>query len=842
MYYIIWIVLFLILYSISITNEFGFNDISKLDILFSNINSNKSNPSEISIILNPLIKLLNDTFFEIININITNTNNNTNINNDTSTNNNINKDCINIFNNTFFSSNINISKAYLQSFLNFTSTSTNDISSFDECIKPQFNDLDIKTSYIVIKYYKRIESRYSAQMVYYFPDNGIRGFCLPSGCSEQDYNNIIIKLHEKRKEIMPISFEIYNSSEYPTNSFVITKNAYKIKNSQKIFNYFVLIVTLIQIFICIFPLSIFYLSYYFLKCFYFCFKKNIKKSAFKKKFLGFKKCYSINENVNKLNSQNNNDEGLNFIKGIRGLNMLFYTIGMVFIIILHSPSKLDCPQVIREIFINPFYSIIFYSIKYAPIFLLACSGASLSYKFLNFLDEKIKQEDFDANDQRLNSIENLGLLSNDKKTENYGSVHIGLLIRFISYQFGKYIIFILTVLFTRYSLYYFTSFFKHENPTWDYFKFFLTENITLWKLISNFLLFPSFNFFHENDQYNDPTFNIIFDYFWLVFNEMILFLIGIIIIYICIKKDYQIMNFTYVISALCIIFKLFCHIIKINRLDENEHYAPYILTYSYYGKIIINPLSNVGTYFIGICFGIYLYTFQKEITAKKAENQGKEFLHKISFNLLYILKGKKKTTYYYVSYILLLLVSMHCIGQFFLNFDIAHKQNNINAADIKRSDEEKEKLFTISKIFNYFFIIENEIIVFLTLKSIFYLEIIMNSEFLSFLKIDFWRIINKIYFSYIIIVIPMILFFVYHSNTKILFNFTNIIFYSFIICFLSFVAALFYYVIYEMPLKNLIRSFFRKRDKNNIRKNLEDIKNNDNRNMSILSNNDSIKF
>ena len=842
MYYIIWIVLFFILYSISITNEFGFNDISKLDILFSNINSNKSNPSEISIVLNPLIRLLNDTFFEIININITNTNNNTNINNDTSTNNNINKDCINIFNNTFFSSNINISKAYLQSFLNFTSTSTNDISSFDDCINPQFNDLDIKTSYIVIKYYKRIESRYSAQMIFYFPDNGIRGFCLPSGCSEEDYNNIIIKLHEKRKEIMPISFELYNSSEYPTKSFVIEKSVYDIKKPQKIFNYFILILTSIQIFICIFPLSIFYLSYYFLKCFYFCFKKNIKKSAFKKKFLGFKKCYSINENVNKLNSQNNNDEGLNFIKGIRGLNMLFYTIGMVFIIILHSPSKLDCPQVIREIFINPFYSIIFYSIKYAPIFLLACSGASLSYKFLNFLDEKIKQQDFDLNNQRLNSIDNLSLLSNDKKNENYESVHIGLLIRFISYQFGKYIIFILTVLFSRYSLYYFTSFFKNENPTWDYFKFFLTEKITLWKLISNFLLFPSFIFTHENGQFDDPTFSIIFDYFWLVFNEMILFLIGIIIIYICIKKEYQIMKFTYVISALCIIFRLVCHFIKINGLDDNEYYAPYILTYSYYGKIVINPLSNLGIYFIGICFGLYLYAFQKEITAKKAEKQGKEFLHKISFNLLYVLQGKNKTTYYYVSYILLLLLFIFCIGQVFLNFDIVHKQNDIDSADINRSDEEKGNLLKITSLFNYFFVVENEIIVFLTLKSIFYLEIIMNSEFLSFLKIDFWRIINKIYFSYIIIVIPMILFFVYHSNTKILFNFTNIIFYSFIICFLSFVAALFYYVIYEMPLKNLIRSFFRKRDKKNIRKNLEDIKNNDNRNMSILSNNDSIKF
>lgn len=842
MYYIIWIVLFLILYSISITNEFGFNDYSNLNILFSNFNSNKSNNSEISIVLNPLIKLLNNSFYDIIikNINNTNTKNKTNINNNTNTNtnNNISKDCVNTFNNTFFSSNINISTAYLQRFLNFTSTSTNDISSFDECLKPQHKNLEIKTSYVVIKYYKRIEPRYSAQMVFYFPDNGIRGFCLPSGCSKEEYNNIIIKLHEKRKEIMPISYELYNSSEYPTKSFIIAESINDIKKPQKIFNYFVLIVTLIQIFICFFPLSIFYLSYYFLKCFCFCFKKNIKKSAFKKKFLGFKKCYSINENANKLNSQNNNDEGLNFIKGIRGLNMLFYTIGMVFIIILHSPSKMDCPQVIREIFINPFYGIIFYSVKYAPIFLLSCSGASLSYKFLNYLDEKIKQEDFDMNDQRSNSIDNFGLLSNDKKIENYESIHKGLLIRFISYQFGKYIIFILTVLFTRYSLYYFTSFFKHENPTWDYFKYFLTENISLLKLISNFLLYPSLYFIHDNELSDDPTFSIIFDYFWLVFNEMILFLVGIIIIYICIKREYQIMKFTYIISVLSITFKLVCRFIKINELADNEHYAPYILTYSYYGKIIINPISNLGIYFIGICFGLYLYTFQKEITPKKAENQGKEFLRNICSNLLYVLKGKKKTIYHYVSYFLLLLILIVCYGQVYLNFDIAHKKNDIDGSDVYRNDEDKEKLFKISEIFNYFFIIENEIIVFLTLKSIFYLEIIMNSEILSFLKNDFWRIINKIYFSYLTIVIPVILFFVYHSNTKILFNFTNIIFYSLIICFLSFVAALFYYIIYEMPLKNLIRAFFRKKDKLNIRKNLEDIKNNDNRNLSFSSNND----
>lgn len=847
MYYMIYIILFFVLCSISITNEFEFNKFSKLDILFSNFNTNESKLSEISIIINPLIKLLNDTFYEIINnntINISNNNstdinNNTDINNSTNPNNkryNISQDCANTFNKTFFSSNITISKAYLQRFLNFTSTSTNDVSSFDECIKGNFKDLEINTSYIVIKYYRRIESRFSAQMIFYFPDNGIRGFCFPSGCSDEEYNNIIINLHEKRKEIMPISFELYNYTMYPTKSFVIAKNDSDINILQKIFNYLVVIITSIQIFICFFPLSLFYLSFYFIKFFCYCFTKKIKKTAFKKKFLGYKKCYSISENLNKLNSQNINDEGLNFIKGIRGLNMLFYSIGMVIIIILHSPSKFDCPEVIREVFTNYFYSIFFYSIKYAPIFLLSCSGASLSYKFLNFLDEKVKQQDFDEN-RRSSSVDNLGLLQTNKKDENYSSVKIGLLIRFISYQIAKYIIFVLTLLFNRYTLFYFTSFFKDQNPTWKYFKFFLTEKISFWKIISNALLFPSFNFIHEKNEYYEPIFNIIFDYYWLVFNEIILFLIGIIIIFICIKKEYQIMTFTYIISALCIIFRLILYIIKINELESNGHYAPYILTYSYYGKIVINPLSNLGVYFIGICFGIYLYTFQKELTPKKAGEQGKAFLHKINYNLLNVLKSKRKNTYYIISYFLLPLVLIFCITQRFLNFDIVHDQNGNY-----REEKEKKNLYNKLNIFNYFFIIENEIIVFLTFKSIFYLSIIMNSEFLSFLKSDFWRIINKIYFSYIIVVIPLILFFVYHSNTKILFNFTNITFYSLIISFISFLGAFFYLLIYEMPLKNLIRAIYRRKDKKNIRKNLEEIKNDDLENKSIFNKSDSIQY
>ena len=53
-------------------------------------------------------------------------------------------------------------------------------------------------------------------------------------------------------------------------------------------------------------------------------------------------------------STNIKDIGLSFILGIRGINMIIYTIGMVFIIILQSPSKMFCPKIIKELFRNPF--------------------------------------------------------------------------------------------------------------------------------------------------------------------------------------------------------------------------------------------------------------------------------------------------------------------------------------------------------------------------------------------------------------------------------------------------------------------------------------------------------
>ena len=778
--------LFLLLFLIINTIQYELKN-NNLQIFYSQFNPTSSEKDNTSLILAPLKKILKETFSNITNSLIEKKN--------------ISEACFNSFNNTFFTSNNSL---YLDLFLKLISINSNEVSYYEECIN---DELELNTSYVIIKYYEKKEENESAKMTYYFPDNRIRGFCMPTGCKENEYTNIIKELIIRREEIMPLSSEFL---DYPNKSFIIQKEEFKMgpNNIQLLFNYFLLIFSIIEILLCFFPGIAFYFSYFFLKCLCCCLKYDIKKKALKKKFIGFKKCFSMSNNFNKLNDNNEKEEGLYFVQGIRGLNIFFYTIGMVFIIILHSPSKNYSPQIVKDLFRNPFYCVIFYSIKYAPVFLLACSGTILGYKFLNFLDEKIKQKKFDdrneEEEERINlnniSLDKLDIIANQNIEINFDYIHKGLLFKFIFYQLDKYFLFILILLFTRYSMYYFTLETK-RSPTWEYIRIFLNEKISFIKMIINFFLFPRFNFIHKNNDEYAPIFEIIFDYYWLAFNEIILFIIGIFIIYYCSKKKRQFLYTVYIITGIFILVKFLLYFIQINKLEGNN-YAPYILTYSYYGKIIINPLSHLGIYLIGEYFGILLYIYQKEITIKKAELQGKKFLTRISLKLIRILKSTKNNKRFILSIFSLFFIIIFSIGQFFLNSD-----------DI------------ITKIFNFLYIFDNEIIIFFTFDSIFYMVTIMNIQFFSFLKSNFWRMLNKIYFSYIIICIPVILYFVYHSNSKILFNFTNIIFYSSIIIVFTFIIGLSFYMVFEIPLKNIIRTLLKKKEKSNLINKIEDIAN-----------------
>jgi hypothetical protein len=499
-------------------------------------------------------------------------------------------------------------------------------------------------------------------MNYYYPDNCLRGFCLPSGCSNDEYIYIINELLQTRKEIMPINLEFY---KYPKKIFVISREENKQNNFELYFSIFLLSFAIIQTLFVLFPITAFYIIYFFLKCCCCCLKTNINKIGLKRKFIGFRKIFSMSKNYHKLNEENIKDEGLTFFKGIRGINMFFYSLGMVFIIILHSPSKMDCYLLIRKVYENPLYCIIFYSIKYSPIFLLACSGAVLGYKFLNFLDEKIKITNLEENNlDKSISLDNSGLLHKDKKEEeDFRLINFGMLFRFIVYQLNKYFTFILILLFTKYSFH----FLGGSKPTWRYFKEFLTTDISFFDIIKNSLLF-CLNITHSNDDEYDPVSTIIFDYNWLAFNEIFLFLIGIFIIYICAKKRCQIIHVIFFFIVISSLFKLGTYFFEINKYTPNENYAPYILTYSYFGKISINPFANIGIYLIGIYYGILLYAHQKEITGKKAHVQGKIFMSGICLNLIRTLKSTKKNSSFIISILLLFAVFIFTIGQLLLRF------------------------------------------------------------------------------------------------------------------------------------------------------------------------------
>ena len=318
-----YLFLFIILFILALTNTIQYelrNKNNNLDIFFEQLNQNLQTKSDTSIILNPLKIILKETFSNITNYLYNNNSKN------------ISEECYLNFNNTFSSSDEDVSNAYLDLFLDLLSINTNEISYFEDCIYK-----DLNTSYVILKYYKKKDIYNTAQMKYYFPDNGIRGFCLPSGCKEDEYNLIIKELFTRRYEILPISSDFL---EYPNKSFIIAKEYEENGNKIEIsFNIIFLIITIILFIICIFPSIVFHLSLCFLNCLFCCSKSKIKNKALKKKFIGFKKCFSMSHNFNKLDEQNINDEGLSFIKGIRGINIFFYTIGMVFIIILKKKKK-----------------------------------------------------------------------------------------------------------------------------------------------------------------------------------------------------------------------------------------------------------------------------------------------------------------------------------------------------------------------------------------------------------------------------------------------------------------------------------------------------------------------
>ena len=247
-------------------------------------------------------------------------------------------------------------------------------------------------------------------------------------------------------------------------------------------------------------------------------KTEKEKKNKNKRIKEFFKCFDFIENGKELfnfslnSTIYNKDSGLNYIRGLMGLSMIFVLIGFTFIVLYNSPIKESSPHHITEFFEGNFHLniIVTIGIRYSPRIIISCSGYLFVYKYISYL--------------------------NKNYFKNNESI-IKLCFKFISYQTHKYLLFIFLLLFERYSAYHLYNFFYvGENPAFKYLYLYILQKPNTLKFFLSLIFVGNLNLnYDEEEQYRNG--NNILHYLWMPFNEIIFFIIGIVFITIGFKTN-----------------------------------------------------------------------------------------------------------------------------------------------------------------------------------------------------------------------------------------------------------------------------------------------------------------
>ena len=197
-------------------------------------------------------------------------------------------------------------------------------------------------------------------------------------------------------------------------------------------------------------------------------------------------------NFEKYRTNFNNVIGITYIKGIQGIAMIFYVFGQTFLILCNLP--------IKEFKIAPFYKLIknykyfpilFIGLRYCPRIIFSCSGYTLMYKYLCFLEQE----------------------------------HDYYFFKFLFSQSHKYIMLIFIALFMRYSIYYIdTIIWQRRRPMLEIFKYnFENSNENYVEHLFMYLMY------YVGDEEFANRQNII-QYFYVPLNEIFFFIFGTILI------------------------------------------------------------------------------------------------------------------------------------------------------------------------------------------------------------------------------------------------------------------------------------------------------------------------
>ena len=792
---------------------------------------------------------------------------------------------------------------YTKKFLFDSTKSKNDFLTYENCLngfeKSNYSTaFQIKPVYVVAKIIDRFNQSKLKNSSYYDKYNYMISFCFPQGknnsetdkdlCSNDDYAKLIGIINSFTNNMVYANITVFSLSEKD------------LKGEPKIFAYFVLIIIISAI-----PLFIwiFLIIYKNIKLF------NLQKNEINNKLIKEKENknqkiiqtnqirkreYSIRKiapkwyrylneyfNLSKngselfnftLNQTIFNDfNGITYIKGILGISMILNILGVTFLIVVNSLTKILGSYQFYETLFSPVYIFAFIGLRYSPRIIFSCSGYTLIYKFLNFIES-------DSN---------------------------FCFFKFLILQSYKFILLILASIYLRFCVYYIdTIFLNIRNPTSESFnKELIQHNEGYFFYLISFLFY---NIKDEDEIFAKETAFI--PYLYLPINEIILFIIGIAIISLGYKFK---LRFDLIIIISFILIYLFKLILFVAHLYKKQFFSTlYFFLYGY-GILMLNPIFNLPSFLVGMYFGLVNFTIQRginDINEDEKNNNEYELLEKEKISHLYenkdeeidkmdtnnnlinnnlekdktyrtltFIKGrsftfkKNKTLFddenkksFYEEYTKTkktldinipietndILVEMPFLKST-VDFKNFHRKNqdkkllkiilaifiiltlffifvryifihNIIEKEITKSEESSSDKNGVKRItdilsledlipnlfLNILYVIDIEIVV-IMINWIFFYLYFKGGQINDFLSHIYWSFFIKSYFSYSLVSSLVILYIIYQSETIIKVNLYTLFFYSLISSFFIFIATIIFYSCYEYPLRKIFKTIKR---------------------------------
>ncbi len=644
----------------------------------------------------------------------------------------------------------------------------NDLSGFKKCLKfdskneiKDYNkSYDTHMEYIILRIDKsdKNSTNFDANNIDILFNSFLTSFCLPNNinyCNESNLETLFAALQDYFKNF----FWENNGHDFKIYIFNKDLMSNKDKNNKYI--------KLIPLYILLLHLLLSFIG-------------NSKKFRKYKIFQYFNLRENLEEsfNINLAITKYNNFKGITYINCLIGISMIFMIFGSVFLKMINLPIINYNEESLYFLFKNFFYIIIFIGIRYSPRILISCSAFTLTYKLISYLNN------------------------------NNNSFW-----KFLIYQIHKYFYLIIVILFFYISLYYLKS---ESTPSWYFFYKTLILNIEKNNLVLYIL--PIYHFKTERNQYQFFQYQNFIDYLWLPYNEIILFLIGSLLIFICCKFNWR-LDLICIISFFALIIS---KLIYFNFIEKNLYSTLYFYYFNY-GIYMTNPIFNLSYLFIGIFFGLINYCIQNLLNyieekpnlndenSKSNEDKKNQYLNELEGKsylqipcyIFHIIKKKKINKF--LNILILLIIFIPLLLHYFFLYILGN-----NFKEIK----DELNWFINQKIIMVIYILDIEIFVLIIHFFIIYYYKWIN-VINSFLNLDLWRFFNKIYFTFIVCLNLVNLYIFYHDNNRLSLNFETIFLYSIINGISIIIISCLSYLFFELPYKKLIKSYYKEKSLNN---------------------------